>query len=61
MTYTISKKITIHNDQDGWEYVFTTDDYGTVSVEDSNGPTFQIIHIPRDCIQHFINALEELK
>lgn len=61
MTYTISKEITIHNDQDGWEYVFTTDDYGTVSVRDSNGPTFQTIHIPRDCVQHFIDALEELK
>jgi hypothetical protein len=61
MTYTISKEIRIHNDQDGWEYVFTTDDYGTVNVQDSNGPTFQTIHIPRDCIQHFIDALEELK
>jgi len=61
MTYTISKEIKIHQDEDGWEYVFTTDECGTVCVGDSNGPTFQTIHIPKDCIQHFIDALEQLK
>jgi hypothetical protein len=61
MTYTIAKQIIIHNDEDGWEYIFTTDEYGTVSVLDSNGPTIQNILIPRDCIQHFIDALEQLK
>jgi hypothetical protein len=61
MTYIISKEIKIHQEEDGWEYVFTTDECGTVSVLDSNGPTFQNIHIPKDCIQHFIDALEQLK
>ena len=61
MTYTIAKQITIHNDEDGWEYIFTTDECGTVSVLDSNGPTIQNIYIPKDCIQHFIDALEQLK
>ena len=61
MTYTIAKQTIIHHDEDGWEYIFTTDEYGTVSVLDSNGPTIQNILIPRDCIQHFIDALEQLK
>ena len=66
MTYTIIKEIRIVHKQDGWEYVFTTDECGngilfingTVSVEGDNGFG---IHIPKDCIQHFIDALEQLK
>jgi hypothetical protein len=58
MTYTIIKEIRIVHKQDGWEYVFTTDEYGTVSVEGDNGVG---IHIPKDCIQNFIDALEQLK
>jgi hypothetical protein len=58
MTYIISKEIKIHQEEDGWEYVFTTDECGTVSVEGDNGLG---IHIPKDCIQHFIDALEQLK
>ena len=60
MTYTITKQITIHNDNDGWEFVFTTDEYGTVGVQGSNGPTFQTNNdlvrrnnhspIPKECI-----------
>ena len=61
MTYTITKQITIHNDKDGWEFVFTTDEYGTVSVRDGNGPEYQTIHIPQDCIQSFIDVLEQYK
>ena len=61
MTYHITKEIKIHNDEDGWEFVFTTDEYGTVGVHSTNGPTFQITHIPKDCIQHFIDALEQFK
>jgi len=29
-------------------------------VTTSNDATFQNIHIPKDCIQHFIDALEQL-
>jgi hypothetical protein len=58
MTYTITKEIRIVHKQDGWEYVFTTDEYGTVSVEGDNGLG---IHIPKDCIQNFIRVLEQLK
>ncbi len=61
MIYTITKEIRIRNDEDGGEYIFTTDEYGTVSVQDTNGPTFQTTHIPKDCIQHFIDVLEQLK
>jgi len=58
MTYSITKSICLHNKEDGWQYVFTTDEYGTVSVEGANG---LVIDIPKDCIQHFIDALEQLK
>ena len=32
MTYEISKQIRIYNKEDEWDYVFTTDEYGTVEV-----------------------------
>ena len=66
MTYEITKQIRIHNTEDDWDYVFTTDEYGTVSVistdglEAMTGKTTEFI-IPQDCIQHFINALSEFK
>ncbi len=61
MTYQITKQIKIINDEDGWSIDFSTDEYGTVRVGDGNGPTCQTIHIPKDCIQHFIDVLESLK
>jgi hypothetical protein len=61
MTYEITKSICIHHKEDGWQFVFTTDEYGTVSVSTSNDATFKNIHIPKDCIQNFIDALEQLK
>ena len=61
MTYTITKHIKIESDEDGWSFDFTTDELGTVSVEDGNDTGYQTIHIPQDCIQHFIDALEHLK
>jgi hypothetical protein len=66
MTYQITKEIRILHEQDDWDYVFTTDEYGTVSVISSEGLEAMtgkntIIHIPKDCIQHFIDALEQLK
>jgi hypothetical protein len=57
MTYEITKSICIHHKEDGWDFNFKTDEYGTVSVTTS----IQNIHIPKDCIQHFIDALEQLK
>jgi hypothetical protein len=66
MTYQITKQIRIHNTEDDWDYVFTTDEYGTVSViyaqglEVMTGET-TTIYIPKDCIQHFIDVLEQLK
>ena len=60
MTYQITKSICIHHEEDGWDFNFKTDEYGTVSVTTSNDATFQNIHIPKDCIQHFIDALEQL-
>jgi hypothetical protein len=64
-SYEISKQIRIHNTEDEWDYVFTTDEYGTVAVayrENLRVPSCcRTIHIPKDCIQHFIDALTELK
>jgi hypothetical protein len=61
MTYTITKHIKIEHEEDGWSFDFTTDECGTVSVEDGNGPGYQTIHIPKDCIQHFIDVLGQYK
>ena len=57
MSYQIRKSICIHNTEDDWEFNLKTDEYGTVDV------TVGIdgILIPKDCIQHFIDALEKLK
>jgi hypothetical protein len=61
MTYTIAKEFKIINDEDGWSFKFSVDEYGTVRVYDSNSVTSQTIHIPKDCIQHFIDVLEQYK
>ena len=65
MNYEISKQIRIYNKEDEWDYVFTTDEYGTVTVAYRENlkvmPDCRTIHIPKDCIQHFIDALEQLK
>ena len=61
MTYHITKQIKIINDEDGFSYEFSTDEYGTVTVQDGNVPEVETIHIPKDCIQHFIDVLESLK
>ena len=61
MTYHITKEIKIINYEDGFSFDFTTDEYGTVRVSDSNSATCQTIHIPKDCIQHFIDVLEQFK
>ena len=61
MTYTISKYIKIEHEEDGWSFDFTADELGTVSIKDDTGPRCQTIHIPKDCIQHFIDVLEQFK
>jgi hypothetical protein len=63
MTYEISKQYTIRHTEDDWEYTFRDDEYVTVEVtlteglEAMTGKT-TTIHIPKDCIQHFIHALQ---
>ena len=63
MTYSISNQIQILHTEDEWDYLFTTDEYGTVDV--AFREKFKVgktsILIPKDCIQHFIDALEQLK
>lgn len=63
-SYQITKEIRILHEEDDWDYVFTTDEYGTVGVTVGVHNGIRIpngIHIPKDCIQHFIDALEQLK
>ena len=64
-SYEISKQIRIYNNEDEWDYVFTTDEYGTVAVAYRENlrvmSDCRTIHIPKNCIQHFIDVLEELK
>ena len=64
MTYEITKQVRIHHQEDGWEYGFTADEYGTVCV------SYKVIgadtcktpfYIPKDCINNFISALEQFK
>ena len=66
MTYQITKEIRICH-LDGWFYQFTDDNEYNVELscyevngieETKQGTSF---HIPKDCIQHFIDALEQLK
>ena len=63
MTYSISNQIQIRHTEDEWDYLFTTDEYGTVDV--AFRENFKVgktsILIPKDCIQHFIDALEQFK
>ena len=61
MTYTITKHIKIIDYEDGFSFDFTADEYGTVGMCDSNSATCQTIHIPKDCIQHVIDVLEQFK
>jgi len=60
MTYKITKSICIHHEEDLWEFNLKTDEYGTVYVTVGVCKDDGIL-IPKDCIQHFIDALEQLK
>ncbi len=61
MTYHSTKEIKIIDYEDGFSYDFSADEYGTVRFGDGNGATCQTIHIPKDCIQHVIDVLEQFK
>ena len=61
MTFTITKHIKIEHDEYGYCFEFSPDEYGTVSVEEVTAPGSQTIHIPKDCIQSFIDVLEQYK
>lgn len=66
MTYEITKKIRILHQEDDWDIIFKTDEYGTVQVtfteglEAMTGKTTSVF-IPKDCIQNFIDSLEQFK
>lgn len=61
MSYTIAKEFKILHDEYGFSFDFSSDEYGTVSMQDGNGKEVQTIHIPKDCIQHVIDVLEQFK
>jgi hypothetical protein len=66
MTYSITKQIRILHEQNDWDFVFETNEYGTAVISCHEGleafaGKTSGIRIPKDCIQHFIDALEQLK
>ena len=62
MTYQITNEVRIENTEDDWYFRLVSDEYGTVSVVTSTGTgNATSIHIPKDCIQHFINALQRFQ
>jgi hypothetical protein len=66
MQYEISKQINIRHKTDDFDYNLTADEYGTVCLSSTEGleaMTGKTTHlfIPKDCIQNFINALEQFK
>jgi len=66
MSYEISKNITVRHTEDDWEFYFSSDEYGTVTVHLDEGMGSMhgkctAISIPKDCIQHFIDALRSFQ
>jgi hypothetical protein len=66
MPYLIKKEINIRNDTDDFDYTITADEYGTVLLSSSEGleamtGKTDLLYIPKDCIQHIIDALEQFK
>lgn len=63
--YLVSNQVRIHHVDDDWSLIFTADEYGTITVLYNEklgvSPKYTNVHIPKDCIQHFINALEQFK
>lgn len=65
-SYSTTKEIRIHH-EDNWFYQFTDDDerfieiscYETYGIQEAK--TGQSFHIPKDCIENFINVLQEMK
>jgi hypothetical protein len=66
MPYEITKQINIRHKTDDFDYTFTADEYGTVCISATDGETTMTsngnhLYIPKDCIQHIINSLEQFK
>ena len=61
--YTITKTIKIRNNATCCEFVLVTDEYGSVIVNtlDRFAVKTDVLTIPKNCIQHLIDALEQLK
>ncbi len=66
MTYSITQEIRIHH-EDGWFYQFTDDGQGLVEINQytthriEETKTGEPFHIPKDCIDTFIQVLEQMK
>jgi hypothetical protein len=66
MNYRTTKEINIRHKTDDFGYTFTADEYGTVCLTSTEGleaMTGETTHlrIPKDCIQHIIDSLEQFK
>jgi hypothetical protein len=64
--YEITKEINIRHKTDDFDYNFTADEYGTVCISSTDGTTTMTsngnhLYIPKDCIQHIIDSLEQFK
>jgi hypothetical protein len=62
-TYRITKEINLFHTTDDFGYCFTADECGTVCITETQGleamtGTTTHLHVPKDCIPHFIKALE---
>jgi len=62
MKYNIKKQQIIQNEEEGWSFQFweETDFVRIVYFEQPLSKTTKFC-IPKDCIQHFIDVLEQLK
>ena len=62
MSYRTTKEINIFHTTDDFGYTFTADEYGTVCISETQGMeamtgTTTHIHVPKDCIPDFVEAL----
>jgi hypothetical protein len=66
-TYTITKEIRIHHNEENWFYQFTDDDEGCIEVSSyetygiQETKTGQTLHIPKDVLEQFISVLQYMK
>lgn len=66
MSYRTTKEINIRHTTEDFGYCFTADEHGTVCITKTQGMeamtgTTTHIQVPKDCIPHFIKALQQFE